>query len=574
VNLRHLVVLAVGLTLGVASLAIARGSPDGSLAGSSTASALAFLGGGWALVACGVAAWVRRPSSRFGMLLVAAGAAWFLRELNNAGVGSPVLFTIGLLTYAVSPALLAHAALAYPSGRIARRAEGAGLLISYAGTLLVLGLLPALVSDPAAQGCSQCPRNLLHLTSTPELADSLDRVGVVLGLVWAPALAALMLLRLVRSSPAVRLLASPVLLAAVVCLTLVSITYAHSLDRGFLSNDSVDQWLWFGQAAALGAVALGVVLAWARGWRAKTAVARLVIELSDAPAPGGLRDALAHALDDSALALAYPIGRGRHVDEGGNLVELPSADGRAVTPLVRAGQTVAVLVHRAELLDDPELLEDVSAAAGLALDNERLRAETRAQLEQLRASRARTVEAGDAERRRLERDLHDGAQQRLVVLSFALRLLRAELDGDRIERVDAAEAELRAALAELRELARGIYPAVLVDEGLATAIEALAEAGPVPIAIDSLPDERFVPAVEAAAYFLVAEIVKSGATSGVLVSARRSDSRLLVDIDSAGRLDDDLVELEDRIGALDGALVVDRAHGDHTMIHAEVPCGS
>jgi signal transduction histidine kinase len=233
-----------------------------------------------------------------------------------------------------------------------------------------------------------------------------------------------------------------------------------------------------------------------------------------------------------------------------------------------------VLVHRVELLDDPELLEDVSAAAGLALDHERLRAETRAQLEQLRTSRARTVEAGDAERRRLERDLHDGAQQRLVVLSFALRLLRAELDGDRVERVDAAEAELRAALAELRELARGIYPAVLVDEGLATAIEALAEAGPVPIAIDSLPDERFVPAVEAAAYFLVAEIVKSGATSGVLVSARRSDSRLLVDIDSAGRLDDGLVELEDRIGALDGALVVDRAHGDHTMIHAEVPCGS
>jgi signal transduction histidine kinase len=574
VKLRHVVVLVVGLALGVASLAIARGSPDGSLAGASDAAVLALLGAGWALVTCGVVAWVRRPSSRFGKLLVAAGGAWFLGEFNNAGVGSPVLFTIGLLTYAVSPALLAHAALAYPSGRLAHRAESAGLLISYTGTLLVLGLLPALVSDPAAQGCSQCPRNLLHLTSTPELAASLDRVGVVLGLVWAPALAALMLLRLVRSSPAVRLLASPVLLAAVVCLTLVSIGYAHSLDRGFLSNDSVDQWLWFGQAAAVGAVALGVVLAWARGWRARTAVARLVIELSDAPAPGGLRDALSRALDDSALALAYPIGRGRHVDEGGNHVELPSADGRAVTPLVRAGQTVAVLVHRVELLDDPELLEDVSAAAGLALDHERLRAETRAQLEQLRTSRARTVEAGDAERRRLERDLHDGAQQRLVVLSFALRLLRAELDGDRVERVDAAEAELRAALAELRELARGIYPAVLVDEGLATAIEALAEAGPVPIAIDSLPDERFVPAVEAAAYFLVAEIVKSGATSGVLVSARRSDSRLLVDIDSAGRLDDGLVELEDRIGALDGALVVDRAHGDHTMIHAEVPCGS
>jgi signal transduction histidine kinase len=160
------------------------------------------------------------------------------------------------------------------------------------------------------------------------------------------------------------------------------------------------------------------------------------------------------------------------------------------------------------------------------------------------------------------------------VLSFALRLLRAEVGGDAAGLVDAAEAELHGALGELRELARGIYPAVLVDEGLATALEALAEGGHAPIAIDPLPEERFLPAVEAAAYFLVAEVVKRGSGSGVRVRAHCSDGRLLVEIDSAGSLEDDLVDLEDRIGALDGALAIQRAPSGTTTVRAEIPCGS
>jgi hypothetical protein len=365
---RHLVVVVAGLTLGLASLAIARSSRGGSFGGGSTAAALALLAAGWALIFCGVGAWVRRPSSRFGLLLVAAGSAWFLVELNNPGVGSPVIFTVGLVGYAACPALVAHAALAYPGGRLAGRSERAGLLVAYASTILVLGLLPALVFDPAAQGCSQCPHNLLRLASKPELVATLDRLGLVLGLIWALALAALAVWRIVRSSSAARLLLAPVLLAAVAYLALVAAAYAHSLDRGFLSNDSIDKQLWFGQAAALGALALAVVLAWARGWRARTAVARLVIELSDAPAPGRLRDALARALDDPALELVYPLDPGRHVDAHGHRVELSQADRRAVTPLVRGGQQLAILVHRGDLLDDRVLLENVAAAAGLALD--------------------------------------------------------------------------------------------------------------------------------------------------------------------------------------------------------------
>jgi signal transduction histidine kinase len=573
VKARHVLVLVWALALGVAALVIARSSPGASFGGGSTAAGLALLATGWSLVGCGVVAWMRRPGSRFGTLLVVAGAAWLLVEFNNPGVGSSALFTVGRLAYAACPALVAHAAVAYPGGRLAGRSERVGLLVAYASTMLVLGLLPALVFDPSAQGCSQCPQNLLGLTGAPELVATLDRLGLILGLTWAPVLAALAVWRVVHSSRAARLLVAPVLLAAAAYLSLVVADYAHSLDRGFLSNDSIDTKLWFGQAAALEALALGVVLAWARAWRARAAVARLVIELSDAPVPGRLRDALARALDDPALALAYPLAPGHHVDAHGHAVELPQADGRAVTPLVRGGQPVAVLVHRCELVDAPGLLEDVGAAAGLALDRERLQAETRAQLQQLRASRARTVEAGDSARRQLERDLHDGAQQRLVVLSLALQLLRAELDNDPAGRLNAAEKELRAALAELRELAHGIYPAVLVDEGLAAAIEAVAEAGPVPIAIHSLPVQRLAPAVEAAAYFLVAEIVKRG-TEGVTVRATRSDGRLHMEIESAGTLNDDLVDLEDRIGALDGELTILPEPPGHTTVHAELPCGS
>ncbi|HVF79553.1 MAG TPA: histidine kinase, partial [Solirubrobacteraceae bacterium] len=529
---------------------------------------------GASLVACGVISWSRRPASRFGVLLAAAGFAWLVVELNNPAVGSPVLFTIGLVAYAACPAVVAHAALAYPDGRVGSRLERAGLVLAYASTCVAVGLLPALAFDPAAQGCLDCPRNLVGLTSSPALVEALSRAGLVAGLIWACGLAALAIARIARSSPAARLLTGPVLLALVVYLALVAGAYAHSIGRGFLSNDSVDRLLWLGQAAALAALTLGVGLAWARGAWARTSVARLVIDLGQAPAPGQLRDALARQLGDPTLDIAYPLGHELPVDADGRAVDLQVTDGQVVTRLVRGGRPVALLLHRADLLDDPGLIENVGAAAGLALDHERLQAHARAQLEQLRASRIRTVQSGDAERRRLERDLHDGAQQRLVVLSFALQLLRAELGDEGAVRMDAAEAELRAALGELRELAHGIYPAVLIDEGLASALEALAETGTVPLAIAGLPDERLEPTVEAAAYFLVAEVLKRATGPRVTVHATHANGRLVIDIDSAGVSADELVDVEDRIGALDGELTIQQTPGESTMICAEVPCAS
>jgi signal transduction histidine kinase len=278
-------------------------------------------------------------------------------------------------------------------------------------------------------------------------------------------------------------------------------------------------------------------------------------------------------LHDPSLQLAYPLAGGRLTDARGRPVELTGE----TTPIVRGGQQVALLSHRPGLLAEPALAEEVAATVRLALENERLQAEARLQLENLRASRGRIVQSGDAERRRLVRDLHDGAQQRLVTLSLALRLARTRLgpglDPALAGRIDQAEAELRAALADLRELAQGIFPVILAEEGLSAAVEALAEAVPVPLEITALPGERLGPSVEAAAYFVVSEAVRRAAASTLKVSAARRDGRLVVEVegDSAPA---EITDLQDRAGALDGTVAVVHGPGGRATIRAEIPCES
>jgi signal transduction histidine kinase len=239
------------------------------------------------------------------------------------------------------------------------------------------------------------------------------------------------------------------------------------------------------------------------------------------------------------------------------------------------------------LLDNPELVQELVAAGRIALENERLQAVVRAQLEDLRASRARVVAAGDAERQRLERDLHDGAQQRLVSLSLALRLARTQLgldeDPDLISGMDQAGQEIGTAINELRELAHGIYPAVLTDEGLAAAVEALCEHAAIPIRVVAVPEGRFPRPVEAAAYFLIADasskIAASVEASSVTVEVTHDGRRLLVDVteDGAGKPGPDVearfTHLSDRVGALDGRLRIEQPPGRGIAIHGEIPCG-
>jgi signal transduction histidine kinase len=309
----------------------------------------------------------------------------------------------------------------------------------------------------------------------------------------------------------------------------------------------------------------------------RAALADLVVELSELPSPARVRAGLARTLGDPALEIAFWLpDQERYVDLEGRPFELPD---RAVTVI----EGLAAIVYDPSLLDDPELVEAAGAAARLALENARLQAELRAQLDEVRASRARIVEAGDAERRRLERDLHDGAQQRLLGIRLALRHARGQVgDAGEVEQLLVeAEQELDGTLDELRALARGIHPAVLTDEGLAPALETLARRASLPVQIDAVPSERLPAPVEAAAYFVASEalanVVKHARASRVRIEMRRNNRHLVIDIaddgvggaESAGS---GLVGLRDRVEALDGSFRVESEQGRGTRLHAEIPC--
>ena len=423
----------------------------------------------------------------------------------------------------------------------------------YSGALLFLGLLSALVFDPAQQGCSQCPANLLLVEGNPGLYRGLNRAGIYLALASAVLVIGLAGWRVLRATTARRRRITPVLAAGCLYLGLAVADLGVSVARGYLSNDPVDRRLWLGQGGALVLLACAAVWPWVRARRTRAGLARLVVELATVPSLGRLESALARSLGDPGLRLAYPLPDGRHVDADG----VPVRSGPASTALVRDGAEVALIHHRPGLLDDPDLAGEVAATARLALDNERLHAELLAQLAALRASRARIVATGDAERRRLERDLHDGAQQRLVVLALRLARTRPEPrpgeDPALLGCLTQAEAELRNALADLRALADGIFPAVLADEGLAGAVQALAEETPGRLRITCLPQQRLDAAIEMAAYRVVGELVKCAAAGPVMLAAAIRDGRLILEVDSQ-RAPAELSDLEDRVGALDGSV--------------------
>ena len=283
--------------------------------------------------------------------------------------------------------------------------------------------------------------------------------------------------------------------------------------------------------------------------RTRARVARLATDLGEAPPPGTLREALAAALGDPDIDVLYARRDSqRLIDADGRPTELP-APGQAVARIARGDRTLALVLHDPVLVDESELERALGSAAKLSVENEALRAEALAQLHELSASRTRIVEAGDSARRLLERNLHDGAQQRLLALSYDLRLARAGAAGDRDEELvallDAAGHETTAALDELRELAHGIYPAILTEGGLPPALATLADEAPIPVELGHVTSERQSPAIETTTYVTVAQAIEDD-------GAPRT-SRLL--------------HLEDRVGALAGTLDVG-AIG----LHAEIPC--
>jgi len=563
----RLVTWTVALAAAAVTIAIARAEPSDALAGDSALALGAEVAAGLLLVATAVAA---RARSGFRVLLAASGIAWLIGEWNSPGAGAA--FTAGLVLYAAWPALLAHAALLY-GDRPLRRPAVALVAVAYADSLLVLGAGSALFLDPRPLGCFDCPANRLLVSAEPELVAELGRAGLYVAAAWSATFAALALVRLTTATPARRRVDLPVLVPAAAAVALFGARALHGGERGFLSNDPTDRALWAAQLAALALVAAGVAWERLRARRMRDQLAELVVELGRSSPTGGLRDQLARTFGDPSLEVlhARDDDDAGWVDGDGRPARLPHDVHREVTRVLAGGRELSAVVHRPGLLEDPAVAAELADAARLALEHERLGAIRRAQLESLRASRGRIVATADAERRSLERDLHDGAQQRLATLAVAIRLARRQLasedpqlDGE----LAAAEQGLRDALAQLRELAHGLIPAVLAHEGLKPAVEALADRSP-RLVVGDLPPERFAAAVESAAYFFVAESLRRCGDGDVAVSVRREDGRLLVRLEAAAGIAGSTIDLEDRVGAVGGTLTA-TAHG----VRAELPCES
>jgi signal transduction histidine kinase len=567
-----------GIVVGLVALAIVLSSDHVEARGAIAALEL-FIG--WSFIGAGLVAWWRRPDNRFGVLMTAVGFAFFLGVLTAAD--SDLLFTIGVLFSSLYLAVFVHMLLAYPDGRIdslrLRKVLAGGYVLS------ILGPLTALLFADQSQLGSDGPDSAIGLGTDPVVYDVLDAITSGIAVVLVGYVLYVLVQRWQAATAPQRRAMAPVMWSGICLLVVLAGQLTTMAVQGpeALANATGVLGLVFFAVTPYGFL-FGLL-------RSRVlqggAVSELLRRMGEAPDGTTLRELLSRALGDRSLQIVYWFDDRRvWVDAAGHPTELPDEDdpARAWTPVEREGRRVGAIVHDRSLCDDAELIRSVAAAAGLSIENERLQAQLRARVEELRTSRARIVEAGTAERRRLERNLHDGAQQRLVALSLTLRLAQGRLhkDAEGTEKLLAsAQDELGRALEELRELARGIHPAVLSDRGLTAALEGLAGRSPVPVTLDGTPPERLPPPVEAAAYFVVAEaltnVVKYAHATQARVSVLRRNGHAIVEIadDGVGGADpgrgSGLRGLADRIAALDGRLVLTSPEGAGTLLRAEIP---
>jgi signal transduction histidine kinase len=546
-----------------AGLAVGWLGADRGVSGTRIATDLAL---SWTLVAASVVALERTRWRRSRILLAAAAFALLAADLQWASSG--VFWTLGFLLEAVWAALLVHIVLTFPKGRPWSRVASVTAMCAY-GTAAGGQLVRAFVLPDS--------RDVLAITSTQRVADAVGRAQEALGILLGLTVLVLVVGRLRGlRGPAWRAQA-PLLAAAAVggSAAAVWLGWVSVTGAGFPTLERL------ARAVAL-LVPLGAVagITWSR--LSRHAASDLVVELRTGGS-ASLRERLARILGDPTLDVAYRLDDGRYVDADGRPRELLEGPNRAITVVTAQGREVAALVHDSALLDEPGLVESVRATAGLVLENERLAAQVRAQLAEVRASRARLVAATDAERRRLERNLHDGAQQRLVTLAVTLGLAATRGDAASAHVLSSAQDEVEEAIGELRELARGIHPTLLREEGLDAAVSALARRAPLPVATHGSAGGRLPDAVELAAYFLVSEaltnVVKHASAKEASVRVERLAGTLSVSVkdDGAGgarpTAGSGLAGMRDRLEALDASLVVESRPGHGTTVRAEIPCG-
>jgi len=573
-----LVIAAAALALGLAGIPVVLSSNHNDDA---VPQLMATLVIGWSFVGTGIYAWWRRPGNSIGTLMTLTGFFWLLFAFNASN--SPGLFIIGMALPVIAFGFLVHLLLSFPDGRLSGRLERSVVITTYLLVTVVQWITVVFgdTQDPSLCG-PECPANPLLIAGYETVfnvavsATALIVVAVIAGLLVA------LRRRWKRWAPATRNAYTPVLWTGAAVLVLQSaLLVADVLGASDGMITVVFSAVLFPLAAIPYAYLAGVL-------RTRLSQADAVGELITSLSRGGdhqrdLVEMMSGALGDPALDIAFwvPELEG-YVDSQGIPVEVP-ANPRRWTAVQHDGRPIAVLLHGAPLEDGGDSARRLAAAAALNLENERLEAELRSRVRELRASRRRLVEAGDAERTRVERNLHDGAQQRLVALALSLRLARSKVEEDPARAaglLDEATGELEEATRELRELARGIHPAILTDRGLEPALEALASRAAIPVYIDSNLESRLPAGTEAAAYYVVAEALTNVARhagagrADVTVGLNGGDLEVTVRDDGQGGADPEgsgLRGLADRVGAADGTLLVADRPGGGTEVQARIP---
>ena len=580
-RLRLVVLVTVAVATGLGSLALAgtgRGSPQGLMMAEQPVMALVI---GWSFAGAGVAASALRPHDGSGFLLYLTGIAWFASALMTTG--HPVPFTLGLLTAPWWLGVFLHALHAFPGGGLRTPWSRVLVALLYVDVTLVQGLRLLFTPSDDLPGCTGCPDNVLLVDDRPDVAVTLLVIQqAVIGSVVIGGTLVVFARRWRAATTPQRRQLAPVLASGALCLAVQAVSLATQ-------PASVRQSVGWVGAAAFAAVPAAFLWGLLRR-RLDRSVGQLVVDLGTIREGDPLDGLLRTALRDPSLKVAYWREESAgYVDAAGRPFLLPSSEDRAVTGVERDGRRIAALVHDPAVVEDPDLVSGTVAAAGLALENARLHAEVRAQLQELRASRRRLVDAGDEERRRLERNLHDGAQQRLLAVSLLLSRLERSPEVGPASRALATEAraELSQSLEELRELATGLHPAVLTDHGLAVALDGITARTPIPVELVVELPRRPPPHVEVVAYYVISEglanVVKHACAGRVTVrvcsAGETSGEALRVDVvdDGAGGVDpgrgSGLQGLRDRLAAVDGTLEVISPPGVGTTLRAVIPCG-
>jgi signal transduction histidine kinase len=577
-RLARLAAAPIGLAVAVGALLIAQGpGMFTTYAGRSGLAAGLMVAAGLALVLAGLLASLTSQAGPAGDLAVLAGIVWFAPVWVGWEVGPPLVRSIGMLAAGFVFPLLFYLVLAFPGGRLpATGTRALAWAVYLEAALAALGL--ALFRDPYLDPTcwANCTDNVFLLRSLPSLARAVTATDRWFTAVVATTLLAVCAWRLLARRGRARVMLVPIALPAIV---FAAATGAHAiaLSRMPLEDpgNPAFQLIFDVQNSAVILLAAGLAMDAVITVVHRRSVARIVASLGAAPAPGSLESALARALGDPELRVAYWLPDvQRYVDAQGRPVAEPAAaPGRLVTALMEQDRRVAMVSHAATL---PELEREFGAAIRLGLENERLQAEILFQLSEVRASRARIVQAGDAERRRLERNLHDGAQQRILALSYDIRLAHASAEADADNRtrlfLEQALAEVQAGLGELRELAHGIYPAILTEAGLGPALATLADSASIPVELDDDVQSRYPELVETAAYLMVAEAIEDAAGRGAgyaAVTVAHRDGRLTVTVEDDGQdRTSPMSGIADRVGALDGILTI-----EPTRMGAQIPCG-